>query len=272
MTNTSGVVSRKPNTPSLHITFPTPHHFFLSFLQEDPGRQIFTGSFNPIDYGEWSEQAYIKPITKLFNAIAVHDRPAVAQFIKTHADSTNPKTRDHLGRTPLQFALLCSAEDIAIDLIDAGARMTARVVDGRTGLHLACQMDLERVVKKMLEVSEKNRLEAEEKEKLEKEKKKAEEDKDGDVAMDQQAKDEEDRIRASSEDDWSSEDVDMTDSDDENAKKKKKVNEDGEKVHPAGDALEDGETDEPDVLELDAPDWDQSLTALGVSANYLATL
>lgn len=132
-----------------------------SFMQEDPGRQSMTGSFRPIDEGEWSEQAYIRPVTKLFSAIASHDRAAVSDFVKKNADST--KWRDHLGRTALQFAVLCSASDICKDLIDAGARMTARLVDGRTTLHLACQMQLEDVVAKMLTKSDQTKAEVEQK-------------------------------------------------------------------------------------------------------------
>lgn len=31
----------------------------LSFITEDPGRQLMTGSFNPIDQGSWEEEAYV---------------------------------------------------------------------------------------------------------------------------------------------------------------------------------------------------------------------
>ncbi|KAG8914790.1 hypothetical protein FRC01_003909, partial [Tulasnella sp. 417] len=48
----------------------------VSFIQDDPGRQSITGSFHPIDSGEWSDQAYLKPLAKLFSYISSHDRPA----------------------------------------------------------------------------------------------------------------------------------------------------------------------------------------------------
>ncbi|KAG9049850.1 hypothetical protein FS837_008900 [Tulasnella sp. UAMH 9824] len=220
----------------------------ISFIQEDPGRQSITGSFHPIDSGEWSEQAYLKPLAKLFAHIASHDLAACNDFLKRNADAIN--TRDHLGRTPLQFALLCSAEDICLELIEQGGRMTSRMVDGRGALHLAAQMGLPEVVKALLEKSEKNKAEKEAKENEVKEN----EGKDKDVKM----KDQGDEIRDSSEDDWSSEDDDEK-GDYEEAKKK--VDAKGE---PKGDedALEDSE-DEPDILDIDAADWDQSLTALG---------
>jgi ankyrin repeat protein len=97
-------------------------------------------------------------VTRLFTAIAASDRAAVADFVKRHADSIN--WRDHVGRTALHFALICSASDICKDLIGAGARMTARLVDGRTALHLACQMGLDDIVKAMLERSAKTKEEA----------------------------------------------------------------------------------------------------------------
>ncbi|KAG8895673.1 hypothetical protein FRC01_012258, partial [Tulasnella sp. 417] len=156
----------------------------ITFLQEDPGRQSITGSFHPIDSGEWSEQAYLKPLAKLFSYIASHNRTACNDFLKRNADAIN--TRDHLGRTPLQFALLCSAEEICLELIEQGGRMTSRMVDGRCSLHLAAQMGLPKVIKALLEKSEKNKAEKEAKEKEAKEN----EGKDKDVEM----KDKEDEV------------------------------------------------------------------------------
>ena len=129
-------------------------------MQEDPGRQSISGSFNPIDDGEWSELAYMGPTEKLFDAIVTGDRAAVAKIVS--AEGFDVDRRDHVGRTPLQIAILSKAADIACDLIDAGARMTARVVDGRTALHLAAQLDLPVVVRKLLERSAVNKEKAEE--------------------------------------------------------------------------------------------------------------
>ncbi|KAG9040729.1 hypothetical protein FS837_000244 [Tulasnella sp. UAMH 9824] len=245
----------------------------VSFIQDDPGRQMsniqvlgITGSFRPIDSGEWSEQAYLKPTAKLFSYIAAHNRAACNDFLKRNAEAIN--TRDHLGRTPLQFALLCSAEDICLDLIAQGGRMTARMVDGRCSLHLSAQMGLPKVLKALLEKSEKNKAESEAKQKEAKDN----EGKDKDVKM--KDRDDEARlfacvaeivankghpqIRDSSEDDWSSED----DVDKDYEEAKKKVDPKGDPVKSEEDPLEDSE-DQPDILDIDAPDWDQSLTALG---------
>ena len=102
---------------------------------------------------------------KLFNAIVQGDRAAVGQIISQEGFDLN--RRDHVGRTPLQLAILSKEVDIACDLIDAGARMTARVVDGRTALHLAAQFDLPKVVRKLLERSAVNQEKAKEEEEAE---------------------------------------------------------------------------------------------------------
>ncbi|KAG8898026.1 hypothetical protein FRC00_003492 [Tulasnella sp. 408] len=226
----------------------------VSFMQEDPGRQSITGSFHPIDSGEWSEQAYLKPNATFYSYIAAHNRPACNEFLKRNAEAVN--TRDHLGRTPLQFALLCSAGDICLDLIEQGARMTARMVDGRYSLHLAAQMDLPKVVKALLEKSEKNKAEKDAKEKAARDNK----GKDKDVEM----KDRDDEAsleagtRDSSEDDWSSE----NDEDMDYEEAKKKVDPKGDPVESEEDPLEDP-SNRPDILEVDELDWDQCLTPLG---------
>ena len=118
-------------------------------MQEHPGRQSISGSFNSIDDGEWSELAYMGPTERLFNAIVARDRAAASKIAS--GESFDVERRDHVGRTPFPIAILSKAADIACDLIDAGGRMTALVVDGRTALHLAAQLDLPVVVRKLLE-------------------------------------------------------------------------------------------------------------------------
>jgi hypothetical protein len=46
-------------------------------MQEDPGRQSMSGSFNPIDVGEWSGQVYVGETEKFFAAISCGDRDAL---------------------------------------------------------------------------------------------------------------------------------------------------------------------------------------------------
>ncbi|KAF8349125.1 ankyrin repeat protein [Amanita rubescens] len=232
----------------------------VSFVQENPGRQIITGSFNPIDAGEWSAQVYIGPTERLFSAIAAHDRSTVINMIKEGVDLSR---RDHVGRSPLHFAILCNATEITCDFVDAGARMTARLVDGRTSLHLAIQHDQVTVVRKLLERSAQNQEAAKAGTKEE---------------SDDEKKSE--RERPSSEDDWSSEDDGVMeigeeeaddedgmdedeDNDDENNKKKpSKGREEEKREAPTGDEIPDDNTNEPDVFDLNAADWDFGLNPL----------
>ena len=175
------------------------------------------------------------------------------------ADGIDVNRRDHVGRTALQVAILTKAVDVAIYLIDAGARMTSRLVDGRTALHLAAQYDLLPVVQKLMERSKINDEEAKLKEK-EKEKeggtknsKKLKLEDDEDDPMDEEEE------RPSSEDDWSSED----DGDEAKAKKEeKRPDEDSEQ--PAEDSA-DIPTDnlnQPDVFDINVKDWDMAFTPL----------
>lgn len=235
-----------------------------SFIEEDPGRQSLSGSFNPIDVGEWSGQVYIGASDKFFAAIASRDRSAVSAMIK---DGSDVNHRDHVGRAPLHLAILCQSPDIACDLVDAGARITARLVDGRTALHLAAQFDQPQVIRKILDRSAVNAEKSN----------KVESDDEGDRG-DQMAVD-----RNSSEDDWSSADDgvesmdDDSDGDDEGSDEndddddddldsdgnpaKKTAALESEPVNNIGSIPED-EENEPDIIDINLFDWDVLFTPL----------
>jgi len=209
------------------------------FIEEDPGRQSISGSFNPVDEGEWCESAYIQATAKFFGAISMNDTVIITQMIE---DGVDVNGRDHVGRTPLHVAILSTSIDSANALIDAGARMTARLVGGRTSLHLAAQMGQTSVVEKMLARSAYNA------EKSAEEKRKAEE------AARAEDLESVERVRMSSEDDWSSEEtVDIKPA------RKAPTKTDAEQD---ADSLED-DKEEPDILDVSIPDWDFGLTALG---------
>ncbi|KAI0643463.1 ankyrin [Trametes meyenii] len=226
----------------------------VQFIQEDPGRQSISGSFNPINEGEWAEQAYMGLTEKLFAAIVAGDRAAVARVLAE--EGADVDRRDHVGRTPLQVAILSRVVDVACDLIDAGARMTSRLVDGRTALHLAAQLDLPAVVRKLLERSASNAEKAKEEEA--RQAKKAD-----DVSHigdgDSDADEGDDVERNSSEDDWDSED---------DARKK---NKNTKEQKPDASQIPEEEQDMPDVFDVNLPDWDYAFTPLQYAVAFGST-
>lgn len=141
--HTFRVMSRKPFTPVSDFR----STLLSRFMIENPGRQSISGSFNPTDNGEWSEQAYMGSSERFFQAIAANDKASVKAAI---AGGIDIDRRDHVGRTPLQLAILSKSVDVACSLIDAGARMAYRLTDGRTALHLAAQLELPIVLEKLL--------------------------------------------------------------------------------------------------------------------------
>ena len=226
------------------------------FIQEDPGRQSISGSFNPIDDGEWTEQAYIGKAEKLCKAIISFDRVTVLRMIKEEVDVNR---RDHVGRTPLHLTILTGASEIACDLIDAGARMMARLVDGRTALHLAAQLGLGRVIEKLLERSKLNKEKAEEEEAA----KEAEEGQtatEEDDPMDGTSKDKEEDAKSEDIVDDDDEDQDEEgDDDDYDVINREEANEGA-----GADAnIPEDDEDEPDILDVNIPDWDCGFTPLG---------
>lgn len=226
----------------------------IRFIQEDPGRQSISGSFNPIDDGEWGAQAYIGEAEKLCKAIISFDRVTVLRMIEEGVDINR---RDHVGRTPLHLAILTGASEISCDLIDAGARMMARLVDGRTALHLAAQLGLAHVVEKLLERSKLNKEKAEEEEDA----KGTEECKkvpDEDDPMDGTSKNTDEDAKSEDIGDGDSEDEEESDDHGFEVIDREEAN-DG----AAADANIPEDEDEPDILDVDIPDWDLGFTPLG---------
>ena len=91
-------------------------------MTDDPGRQLLTGSFHPIDAGEWSAQVYPRATEKPFGAIAYNDCEAVGDILRS--EERNLRVRDRVGRTCLNLALLAKRIDISVELIDAGVHIT----------------------------------------------------------------------------------------------------------------------------------------------------
>ncbi|KAJ5171817.1 hypothetical protein N7492_004410 [Penicillium capsulatum] len=125
----------------------------VSFIKDDPGRQEI-GSFNPITETDWTEMAYVGQTELLCQAIVSHDLEAVEEFLAR--ENSNPDRRDYTGRTPLQLACISSTPEIVQCLVDHGARLIARLADGKTALHLASARGNTEIVRILLKKSNEN--------------------------------------------------------------------------------------------------------------------
>lgn len=111
----------------------------LKWLQENPGRQLLTGSFHPVDDAEWDTQAYQTTggteleCTKMFiyvvlentfalrNAIVSHDASAVqlASSVKADKNPEKRRTEDH----PLLIAGLLGRAEVTDAILRAGVKV-----------------------------------------------------------------------------------------------------------------------------------------------------
>lgn len=125
----------------------------VTFMKDDCGRQAI-GSFNPLSPDEYTDMAYVGNTELLCQAIIDKDVHYVEQWLRQ--DGNDPNTRDHTGRTPLHLAVSYSSLEVVQCLIDQGARLVARLVDGKTALHLACLRGDPSMVSALLRKSEAN--------------------------------------------------------------------------------------------------------------------
>ncbi|KAF2233250.1 ankyrin repeat protein [Viridothelium virens] len=137
----------------------------ISFIKDNPGRQAI-GSFNPITDDDWTGMAYVGNTARLCQAIVDGDLAVVSEWLSQGGSDSN--IRDHTGRTPLQLAVQSSTPEIVKCLVDHGARLIARLADGRTALHLACAQGNLEMVRILLERSEENEAQHAEEEDLRK--------------------------------------------------------------------------------------------------------
>jgi ankyrin repeat protein len=160
------------------------------------------------------------------------------------------------------MAILVKEVDLACDLIDAGARITARMVDGRTALHLAAQLDLAVVLRKLLERNAINKEQVANAEsgKGGKGSGKFRDEKEDDAMSKSHDEDEMDvdSELPSSEDDWSS---------DESWPVKKTPAPPKAGPNENVDMPED-EDNVPDILDVNATDWDHAFTPLSYAILY----
>jgi ankyrin repeat protein len=249
----------------------------LTFIKDDPGRQAI-GSFNPLTDDDWTEMAYVGNTARLCQAIVDGDLEHVKDWLSQ--EGADPNRRDYTGRTPLHLAVATSTPEIVQCLIDGGARIVARLVDGKTALHLAAMRGEAAMVKALLIKSEANEEKEAEKVAAKRSEQKAAEGKDenmidaadssvkvtlANMAETKEEAEEDDEDEEDEEDDEDS-DIDMLDDDSENAgatTEGSMIRIDRMKLADTHENLpENADEDEPDVYDVNVVAWDMPVSAL----------
>ncbi|KAJ3343037.1 hypothetical protein HDU93_000207 [Gonapodya sp. JEL0774] len=128
-------------------------HGSLSFITHNPGRQQI-GSFNPITEGDWTAGAYImEDVEGLFTAIAACDVAKVKLIVSQGVDVN---ARDYVGRSPIHLTILCDATEILEVLLEAGAKISVAIPDGRSTLHLCAEYGRLEAAKLILRRNQRN--------------------------------------------------------------------------------------------------------------------
>ncbi|KAG0637417.1 hypothetical protein HOY80DRAFT_972987 [Tuber brumale] len=129
----------------------------LKFLKDDPGRQEI-GSFYPLGPEDYTEMAYVGNTERFCQAIVKNDLEFVRSWCATEEGKADINRRDFCGRTPLHLAVLNEGTlvEIVQVLIDTGARLVARIQDGRTALHIAAGKGRADIITALLKKSEEN--------------------------------------------------------------------------------------------------------------------
>ncbi len=207
--------------------------------------------------------AYVGNTARLCQAIVDGDLEHVTDWLAQ--EGADPNTRDYTGRAPLHLAAMSSTPEIVRALVDAGARLVARLADGRTALHLAAARGALEIVKILLDKSTDNEAEHEEKlDQRRRERKAAQaaesETKDDQAVAHEKAADDKD---ADHEDESDGELIDADESVEAQSTTTGSFVKVGKKETESTDdsALEDGE-EEPDFYDINVVSWDQPCSAL----------
>lgn len=226
----------------------------VSFLIDDPGRQQI-GSFNPLTENDWTDMAYVGNVTRLCQSIVDGDVEDVSNWLSQ--EDSDPNKRDYTGRTPLHLAVMASTPEVVKCLVDHGARLTARLADGKTALHLAASRGDSSMIKILMEKSIENEEAEEERQdkKRQAAKKAVASNKDGDS---------EDPAGSEANEDSDGELIDGETTDVDSASMATgsfvKVKEAGDNNDE--DLVPDESQDEPDFFDIDALAWDLQCSPL----------
>lgn len=232
----------------------------IRFIVDDPGRQEI-GSFHPLSSDDWTEMAYLGDIQKICQAIVDGDLDQVQTWCQQ--SSTDINCRDHTGRTPLHLAAMCSTPEIVRCLLDNGARIIARTVDGLTAFHIAARRGNVDIVQAMIDKSAKNAADEEEKNKAKDEEQKQEQER-------QDGKEERGSEKGSNEDDADDDNVEMVDADEgsDNDSHMSDALTQGSFVkiseNPGVSQTSSGDDNpqDPDIIDPNVPAWDYRTTPL----------
>lgn len=261
----------QPKTAEEHETAAVENKIYVSgdveFMKDDPGRQMI-GSFNPLTSENWTEMGYVGNTTELCQKICDGDLEYVKEWCR--APSSSLDRRDHTGRTPLHLATQSSTPEIVRCLVDHGARIVARLVDGTTALHIAAARGNAAMVEVLLEKSEANEEDAANKESKKKaalvQKRKAENEKLQADSGENQSKDghpnakDTNSLTDEDEDFDSASDYESTTMTDRSFVKVK-----GQTV-PNDEALPEDEAEtEPDIYDVNVIAWDNPLSPLHIA-------
>ncbi|KAL8726219.1 MAG: hypothetical protein Q9166_006844 [cf. Caloplaca sp. 2 TL-2023] len=225
----------------------------LSFIKDDPGRQAI-GSFNPLTDDDWTDMAYIGNTQELCQRICEGDVNFVDAWSKENPDGVD--RRDYTGRTPLHLAVHVSTPEVVECLVDHGARIVSRLVDGMTALHIAAARGNVEMVTILLGKSEANEAEEAEKEdrkKAEKQGKSQSTNSDSDAGDDDDEQNDED----------SDEDIEeISSEEDDTAMTEGSFVKVADKKGSDEDALDGDDGSEPDVYDVNVFAWDTPVSPL----------
>lgn len=227
----------------------------VQFMKDDPGRQAI-GSFNPLTNDDWTEMAYIGNTQELCQKICEGDVGFVDDWCKANHEGVD--RRDHAGRTPLHLAAQCSTPEVVKSLVDNGARIVSRLVDGMTALHIAAARGNVDMVITLLEKSESNEAEEADKEDRKRAEKEASSQSankrsDNDAAM---KDDDEDS------DDDSDEDMEDVSSEDDTAMTEGSFVKVADQKRSDEDALDGDDKAKPDFYDVNVLAWDTPVSPL----------
>ncbi|KAI4673784.1 uncharacterized protein J4E84_010929 [Alternaria hordeiaustralica] len=231
----------------------------LSFIKDNPGRQAI-GSFHPLTDDDWTEMAYVGNTARLCQAIVDGDLEHVRDWLSQ--EGADPNRRDYTGRTPLHLAVMTSTPQVVQALVDAGARIVARIFDGKTALHLAAMRGEVEMVRALLIKSEANEEEEAEKEALKKKNQILPETPDATSTNDTEEHASDDD---SENDDDEDDDVDLLDDESDNADATTEgsvIKIDPKKSEDHDNLPDDANDDEPDVYDVNVVAWDAPVSAL----------